>query len=228
MIEYGFLENQDFEVIVKKDENPQGGRPSADHAISLDMAKEICMIQRTEKGKEARRYFIECERRLKETTPTLSGDELILAAVTELKSRIANLAQTVVVQQAQIEADRPAVEFANQVGECTNGKGIREFGLVFKQNGAGFGQDGLVERLLRDKYIYRDQKGKLRPYAEYTNEDGLFWTKTVVIESAKGNFETVQVKVTGKGQQYFLNKYMPLSPEVGGDFPEGYFENAVA
>jgi phage antirepressor YoqD-like protein len=78
------------------------------------------------------------------------------------------------------------------------------------------GQEGLVERLLRDKYIYRDQKGKLRPYAEYTEEDGLFWTKTVVIDSPKGTFETVQVKITGKGQQYFLNKYMPLSPEVGG------------
>lgn len=45
---------QDFAVIVKNDENPQGGRPSTDYVIKLDMAKEIAMIQRNEKGKQAR------------------------------------------------------------------------------------------------------------------------------------------------------------------------------
>jgi phage antirepressor YoqD-like protein len=139
--------------------------------------------------------------------------------VTELQSRVSCLTQTVNTQQAKIEADRPKVEFANQIGDCTDGLGIREFGIIFRQNGAGFGQDGLVRRLLDDCYLYRDQHGKLRPYAEYTNEDGLFWTKTTLISSAKGNFETVQVKITGKGQQYFLEKYLPqsvLPPEAGG------------
>lgn len=51
MIEYGFIENQDFIIIVKNDENPHGGRPSTDHAIKLDMAKEIAMIQRNETNK---------------------------------------------------------------------------------------------------------------------------------------------------------------------------------
>ncbi len=61
MCEYGFSENADFEVIVKNDENPQGGRPATDHALTVQMAKEICMLQRTDKGKQARQYFIQLE-----------------------------------------------------------------------------------------------------------------------------------------------------------------------
>lgn len=61
MKEYGFSENVDFEVLAKNDYNPKGGRPAADYALSLDMAKELCMIQRTARGKQARQYFLQVE-----------------------------------------------------------------------------------------------------------------------------------------------------------------------
>jgi anti-repressor protein len=214
MCEYGFVENQDFEVLHKNVQNPQGGRPATDHAISLDMAKEVCMIQRSDKGKEARQYFIACERKL--LSPK-SKMEMVLESIKYLQDELGRA-------QEKIAEDKPKVEFANAVGECENGKNFRELGLVFKQNKAGFGQDGLIERLLRDKYIYRDVKSRLRPYAEYTSESGFFWTETKVIDSPKGTFETIQVKITPKGQQYFINKYMPLSAEVGGSLivPDPY------
>ena len=120
MVEYGFVENQDFEVLLKNEQNPQGGRPSADHAISIDMAKEICMIQRTEKGKEARRYFIECERRLKETKPT--GLALVKEAMDFLISENESLKDTVSTQQEKIASDKPLVDFARQVGDCPDGQ----------------------------------------------------------------------------------------------------------
>lgn len=63
MTEYGFTENVDFVVIVKNDENPLGGRPSTDHEITIDMAKEIAMLQRSEEGKALRVYFIELEKK---------------------------------------------------------------------------------------------------------------------------------------------------------------------
>lgn len=72
--EYGFEADKDFYSFLSKtsDEEgfaqnlakPQGGRPSKEYALSLDMAKELAMVERTAKGKEARQYFIECERRL--------------------------------------------------------------------------------------------------------------------------------------------------------------------
>ena len=63
MCEYGFSEHSDFEVIVKNDENSKGGRPATDYQLTIEMAKEICMIQRSEKGKQARQYFIELEKK---------------------------------------------------------------------------------------------------------------------------------------------------------------------
>lgn len=66
MVDYGFAENIDFIGLSQKSEKPQGGRPIQDHALKLDMAKEISMIQRNEKGKQARQYFIEVEKELKQ------------------------------------------------------------------------------------------------------------------------------------------------------------------
>lgn len=58
------VENQDFQVFTQKGENLLGGRPSVEYALSIESAKEIAMMSQTPKGKMARRYFIECERRL--------------------------------------------------------------------------------------------------------------------------------------------------------------------
>lgn len=61
MAEYGFTENVDF-IGFEQKSSKLGGRPSVDHALKIDMAKEISMIQRNEKGKQARQYFIEVEK----------------------------------------------------------------------------------------------------------------------------------------------------------------------
>ena len=64
--EYDFVENQDFISFSENLEKPTGGRPSQEYYITLDMAKELSMVERNDKGKQARRYFIECEKKLKE------------------------------------------------------------------------------------------------------------------------------------------------------------------
>lgn len=74
MAMYGFVENVDFISLTEKSDKPQGGRPSTDHAMKLDMAKEVSMIQRTDKGKEARLYFIEIEKQHKLDTSNLSPE----------------------------------------------------------------------------------------------------------------------------------------------------------
>lgn len=60
--QYGFVQGQDFEVFPEIGGNPSGGRPAKEYAISIDMAKELSMVERNEQGKKARRHFIECER----------------------------------------------------------------------------------------------------------------------------------------------------------------------
>ena len=68
--EYEFIENQDFVSFTENSVKPKGGRPSQEYYITLDMAKELAMVERTDKGKLARKYFIECEKRLKQELPT--------------------------------------------------------------------------------------------------------------------------------------------------------------
>ncbi|MCC4121330.1 ORF6C domain-containing protein [Lactococcus lactis] len=77
MVKYGFTENVDFIGFTEKRVKPQGGRPSIDHALKLDMAKEISMIQRNEKGKQARLYFIEVEKQAKEQRLLMTPEEQI-------------------------------------------------------------------------------------------------------------------------------------------------------
>jgi phage anti-repressor protein len=76
MFEYGFEENKDYILVVKNDERVWGGNNKTDFALTLDTAKEISMVQRTDKGKQARLYFIECEKVLKKP---LSPAEQLLA-----------------------------------------------------------------------------------------------------------------------------------------------------
>lgn len=75
--QFEFVENQDFIVFPEIGENPKGGRPSKEYALSLDMAKELSMVERNTKGKQARQYFIECERVAK-STPALPTDPMAI------------------------------------------------------------------------------------------------------------------------------------------------------
>ena len=92
MTSYGFIAGQDFSPISGKTSH-LGGRPRTDHIISLDMAKEIAMIQRTEKGKQARQYFIEVEKRHRQAQPVMTGKELMAAALIEADATIQELEQ---------------------------------------------------------------------------------------------------------------------------------------
>lgn len=84
-----FVEGQDFVVNPNSGKNPQGGRPSKDYLLTMDMAKELSMLERNARGKQARRYFIECEKRLRNMPaapafqlPTTFAEALRLAADT--------------------------------------------------------------------------------------------------------------------------------------------------
>ena len=66
ILKYGFIENRDYIVFAKPGENPLGGRPEIEYHISVDMAKQLTMVEDNDKGTQARHYFIECENRLRD------------------------------------------------------------------------------------------------------------------------------------------------------------------
>ena len=109
MSEYGFIENTDFILVSQKSEssNITGVKIVQDHLIKLNMAKEISMLQRNEKGKEARTYFIKCEE-------AWNSPEIILARANQIQSRmIEDYAKKIEVLENKIQEDRPKVEFYN-------------------------------------------------------------------------------------------------------------------
>lgn len=94
MIDYGFAAGQDFvqKNLIGQDRLGRR-RETTNHVISLDMAKEIAMIQRTEKGKQARQYFIEVEKHHRQAQPVMTGKELMAAALIEADATIQELEQ---------------------------------------------------------------------------------------------------------------------------------------
>lgn len=109
MCEYGFTDGKDFSSILSES---TGGRPRADHAMTLDMAKEISMIQRTEKGKQARQYFIDVEKAYKEKykLPQTPEEKLALTMQVTLRldKRVGNLEKSIdeIQNKSEIDSDQ--------------------------------------------------------------------------------------------------------------------------
>ncbi|QXL49842.1 ORF6C domain-containing protein [Ligilactobacillus salivarius] len=112
MVSYGFTENVDFVGFSQKREKPTDGRPTIDHALTLDMAKEISMIQRTDKGKQARQYFIEVEKAYKEKykLPQTPEEKLALTMQVTLRldKRVGNLEKSIdeIQNKSEIDSDQ--------------------------------------------------------------------------------------------------------------------------
>jgi len=107
MIDYGFTENTDFKGLSQKSEKPIGGRPRIDHVMTLDMAKEVAMIQRTNKGKQARQYFISVEKRYKQLAALPRTPEEKLALTMEVANRSAEKVMKLDNRVTNLEKNAP-------------------------------------------------------------------------------------------------------------------------
>ncbi len=186
MCEYGFTEGEDFCSFLSES---TGGRPATDHQLTLDMAKEICMIQRSEKGSFFRKYFIKVEE-------AWNSPEMIMKRALEIaNSRVKELQISVASLTVDNEIMRPKAEYFDELVDRNLLSGIRETAKELKVK-----QNVFVNFLLEKKYLYRDKKGKLLPYAKHV-EAGLFELKEFVNE--KTGFSSTQTLITPKGKETF-------------------------
>lgn len=194
MCEYGFEPQKDFaEVLDKIVQNPSGGRPAVDHALTIPMAKELCMLQRNERGKQARQYFIALETAW--NTPEQVMARALKLADRQLHAlRLENSALTV---ENQIMAPK-----ADYFDELVDRNLLTNFRETAKQ--LGIGEKAFIQFLLDKKYIYRDKRGKLMPYADKNN--GLFEIKECFNE--KTQWSGTQTLVTPKGRETFRLLYL--------------------
>ena len=100
--DFGFVENQDFTAFTENPVKPETGRPRIEYALSLDMAKELSMLERNSKGRQARQYFIECERQANSAPPQTLPEALRLAA--ELAERAEQQAERLAVAEPKAAA----------------------------------------------------------------------------------------------------------------------------
>ena len=187
--QYDFVENQDFLVVTEKKVTMTDAGEKAtlikEYAISLDMAKELAMVERTEKGKQARQYFIECERKLRETQAKLAPKTYVEALRTLADEVEAHeqTKQTLAIAEPKAQYFDKLVERNLLTNFTTTAK---EFGIKRKD---------LIDYLLDNGYIYRDQRGNLLPYAVHVPH--LFEVK----EYSKDAHSGVQTLVTPKGRE---------------------------
>lgn len=193
--QYGFVENVDFATYSQICEKPQGGRPTREYALTLDTAKEIAMVENNEQGRKIRRYFIEVEKKAREMFE-------IPKTLPEALRKAAELAE-------QLEQQKPKVLFAESVETSKNSVLINELAKILKQNGVEIGQNRLFERLRNDGYLIKQKGENWNLPTQKSMELGLFEVKKTVINKPDGTPITrPTTKVTGKGQIYFVNKFL--------------------
>lgn len=197
MADYGFTENQDYILLSNfGNQTGRGGHNKVDHVIKLDMAKEIAMIQRTERGKQVRQYFIQVEKDFN------SPEKIMARALLMADQKVHKL-------EAQIEADRPKVLFADAVSASKSSCLIGELAKILKQNGIDIGQNKLFQWLRAHGYLISRRGESWNQPTQKSMQLGLFELKKTNINHPDGHTTvSTTTKVTGKGQQYFINKFL--------------------
>lgn len=190
-------ENEDFDSFSQKCE--KGGRPKTEYIIKLDTAKEMAMLERNEKGKQVRRYFIKVEKKYKEqkNTPEVQMAYGLLAAKELIEQK-----------DKQIERMRPKEIFADAVATSKESILIGNLAKLIKQNGVDIGQNRLFDWMYDNGYLIKSGERRRMP-TQKSMDMKLFEVKERTIDNPDGSVRlTRTTKVTGKGQQYFINKFL--------------------
>lgn len=203
MCTYGFDENVDYRAMAQKRATAQGNETTyVDHEITLDMAKEIAMIQRSDKGKEVRQYFLELERRWN------SPEAVMNRALEYSRKQVKALMEE---KQGLIEENKelkPKALFADAVSASNESILIGQLAKLIRQNGYEIGQNRLFEWMRENEYLIKKGERYNQP-TQKSMDLGLFEVKERTITNPDGSTRiTLTTKVTGKGQVYFINKFL--------------------
>lgn len=174
-------------------------RELKDYALTIDMAKQICLMSRTEKGKQYRKYLIEIERKWNDPQEIVKrGYAILQNENTRLK-----------LENAQM---KPKALFADAVATSKSDIMIGQLAKILRQNGYDIGQNRLF-KWLREHHYLCSKGTKYNQPTQRAMDLGLFRIKERTINNPDGSTRiTVTTLVTGKGQQYFINRFLNSEP----------------
>ena len=185
---YGFQENQDFVTFTG---NAVKGRPATEYHITLDMAKELAMVERNEKGKQARQYFIECERRLKVAAP-----HAIPQSLPEALRLAADLAEQNSQQALLIEQQKLAVEFVERYVEAQSSRCLSDVAKLL-----GWKPQSFTKQLSQDGIVFK------RDSAWVPSQPHVDSGRFTVRAGVRHGFSFNQTRVTPKGTIWLTKRY---------------------
>lgn len=189
MCEFGFVENQDYVCYSNlSSENQRGGQNKIDHQLTLDMAKQICMIQRSDLGRQYREYFLEIERRWNDPQAVMARS--LIYANRQLETVTGQLEAA----NKKIEKLEPKAAYFDTVASADGLTSFRETAKLFK-----VAEKTFTKFIEENNLCYRDSHKRLIPYAE-RQKSGWFEVKEVTITTSTGIKTTIYTKITPKGR----------------------------
>ena len=201
---YHFIENKDFIVVAQKRASNEikGYTEFDDHLMTIAMAKEIAMVANTEKGKQARIYFIKCEE-------AWNSPEMILARANQIQSHmIEDYTKKIELLENKVREDKPKVLFAESVATSKTSILVGDLAKIIKQNGVDIGAKRLFSWLRENGFLVKRQGTDYNMPTQKSMQLELFEIKETAVTHSDGHISISKTpKVTGKGQIYFVNKF---------------------
>ena len=195
-----FEEGEDFTSVSRDTEVKNNGgiqiRELQDYALTLDMAKQLCMMSHSDLGRKYRRYFIELERKWNDP------QEVVKRGYAILQNENARL-------KIENQEMKPKALFADAVSTSDTPILVGELAKILHQNGVSMGQNRMFRWLRDNGYLISKKGTSYNMPTQRAMELGLFKIKENAITHSDGHVTITKTpKVTGKGQVYFVNKFV--------------------
>lgn len=196
MKQYGIIEGEDFTSVKSFTVVNNGAHKEIDdYQLTIDTAKQIAMLQRNEKGMQARKYFIQVEN-------AWNSPERVMARALDIAHK------TIATLEIENKEMKPKALFADAVAASNSNILIGDLAKLIKQNGHDIGQKRLFDWLRDNGYLIKYGSSRNMP-TQLAMNLGLFKVKESTFNNPDGSVRiTKTTKVTGKGQQYFINKFL--------------------
>lgn len=203
----GFINGEDFTSVLKGTEVQNNGgvqiRDLQDYEMSVDMAKHICLMSRTEKGKQCRQCLIDLEKAW--NTP----EQVMARALKMADKTIDKLKTDNAALLEDVSRMKPKEIFADAVATSHTSILIGDMAKLIKQNGVEIGQKRLFTWLRDNGYLIKRNGSDWNMPTQKSMKMGLFEVKESTVNNPDGSVRINRTtKVTGKGQQYFINKFL--------------------